>query len=136
MQIYPCMHQDEFTLVSHPFKLLPKKRPNLIHRSAAPSALAWQAPKPIGWARLRQCGLALTSPSAVALEAWQLPAPRRSHSGVLSRVSAKTTSVSAQRFRGSIALADTIGTLRMPYVDPGHHLEQFPGHMTGTPACA
>src|SRR5215831_7762630 len=47
MQIYPCMHQDEFTLVSH-FKLLPKKRPNLIHRSVleAPSALAWQAPKP------------------------------------------------------------------------------------------
>src|SRR5215813_9554124 len=79
MQIYPCMHQDEFTLVSHSFKLLPKKRPNLIHRSVleAPSTLAWQAPKPIGWARLRQCGLALTSPSAVALEAWQLPAPRR-----------------------------------------------------------
>jgi hypothetical protein len=39
------MHQDAFTLVSHPFKLLPKKRPNLIHRSVleAPSALAWQA---------------------------------------------------------------------------------------------
>jgi hypothetical protein len=39
------MHQDAFTLVSHPFKLLPKKRSNLIHRSVleAPSALAWQA---------------------------------------------------------------------------------------------